>query len=128
MATHTSVMISPTKPARMLARIESSPRVGETLRSSSMLTGVCSGFSRTLASPRFFLSKSSGDLRVATINCILYHRRRLDDPIKHNRKAVMNMRGSDVAELLGTIRIESQMNDPALLFIGSASARNEITG
>ena len=51
-ATQTSVMARPTRPAMMLARIESAPRVGDTLRSSSMLTGVCSGFSRTLARPR----------------------------------------------------------------------------
>src|SRR5438552_12973653 len=77
---------------------------------------------------RFFLRESSCDLRVATVNRILDYRRRLDDPIKHNRKAMMNMRGSDVAELLGTIRIEPQMNHPALLFIRSASARNAIAG
>src|SRR5437762_4780849 len=28
---------------------------------------------------RFFLTKSSGDLRVATINCVLDYRRRLND-------------------------------------------------
>src|SRR5947207_537054 len=42
----------------MLARIESCPSVGETLRSSSMLTGVCSGFSNTLARPRASFSSN----------------------------------------------------------------------
>ena len=77
---------------------------------------------------RFFLSKSSCDLRVTTINCILNDRRRLDDAIKHNRKAMMNMRSGDVAELLGALGVEPQMNDPAILFVGSARARNTIAG
>ena len=76
----------------------------------------------------FFLSKSSGDLSVATVNCILDHRRRLDDPIKYNRKAMMNMRRSDVAELLGTLGVEPQMNYPAIFFVGSARAGNAIAG
>src|SRR6266576_1870233 len=69
---------------------------------------------------RFFLRKSSGDLRVATINCVLDYRRGLDRPIKHNRKAMMNVCGSNVAELFGSLRVKPQMNDPAIFFVGSA--------
>ena len=39
-------------PETMPLRIESAPRVGETLRVSSIVTGVRSGFSSTLASSR----------------------------------------------------------------------------
>ena len=70
----------------------------------------------------FFFSKSSRDLRVATVDSILYDGRRLDDSIKHNRKAMMNMRGCDVAELLGALRIKAQMDYPAIFFVGGTRA------
>src|ERR1051326_7701312 len=119
--TQISVIARPIKPARMLALIESSPSVGDTLLSSSMLTGVCNGFSSTLG-------KSTRNLCVAAVDCVLNNRSGLDHSIKHNRETMMNVRRSNVAELLGPVGIKSQMDNPAVFFIGSAGARHTSAG
>ena len=76
----------------------------------------------TRQTARFFLGKSSGDLRVAAINCVLDYRRRLDGSIQHNRKAMMNVCRSNVAELLRALGVKPQMHNPAVFFVGSARA------
>ena len=78
--------------------------------------------------PRFFLRESPCDLGVAAVNGVLNYRSRLDDSIQHDRKAMMDVRGCYVAELFGSLAVESQMNDPTVSFIGSARIRNAITG
>src|SRR5207249_4536253 len=75
-----------------------------------------------------FFGKPPSDLCVAAINCVLNHGRGLDDAIKHNRKAMMNVCRGDVAELLGAVSVESQMDYPAVFFVGSARVRNPIAG
>ena len=88
-----------------LARIESMPSVGETLRSSSMLTGVCSGFSRTLARPRASCSaKTAGNDGVAPVDGVTNGRSRLNDTVEDNREAVALELLRDVAELLARPR------------------------
>src|SRR5581483_7682346 len=99
MATQTRVMARPINPASTLARMESSPRVGETLRSSSMLTGVCNGFSSTLASARFLLVHAAAtDDGVAAVDGCFNHRRGLNHAIQHDREPVAHVCRSDVAE------------------------------
>src|SRR5207245_7249845 len=72
--------------------------------------------------------KSSSDLRVAAVNCILDDGRGLNDSIKHNGEPMMHVCRRDIAELLGAFSVEPQMDDPAFFFIGSARAGNAITG
>ena len=109
--------------------MESAPSVGEMLAlfldTHRRLQWVLQHARQT---PRFFFGKSSRDLGVAAINGVLNHRRRLDDPIKHNREAMMNVCSRNVAELLGAFAIESQMNYPTVSLIRGARVRNSIAG
>src|SRR5205823_2693223 len=75
---------------------------------------------------RFFLSKPPCDLRVAAIDRVLDYGRRLNPAIKHNREAMMNVRGSDVPELLGALGVKVQMDYPTILFIRRARVRYAI--
>src|SRR4030095_13046286 len=77
---------------------------------------------------RFFFREVPGDLCVTAVNGVLNYRRRLDDSIQHDRKAMMDVRCRYVAELFRSLAVEPQMNNPTVLFIRSACARNAIAG
>ena len=69
------MIANPIKPAMTLARIESIPSVGETLRSSSMLTGVCRfGLIAYHRQRALFFITASGTVVNVALNIILIPR------------------------------------------------------
>src|SRR5207244_401444 len=96
-------MARPTRPARMLARIESSPSVGDTLRSSSILRRLPRILESTPHAARLLLTELSCDDRVAAVDRIPNHRCRLNDAIENDGEAVPFVLLGNLPELLGAL-------------------------